>query len=217
MIKVGIIGASGMAGRTIYQLAAAHPELAVTGIVRHEGKARKVLGNDAQLLSGDIFAMIDSLLARFDVIIDAFGTNPADAARHIQLAEKLIGLARQKKLRLIFILGAGSLRTGADQHLLVDDLEKLPNAGDWINVPRQQVKELQYLEAVTDVDWVGISPAATFEPGPAADYRLGKDELLFNDQGESKVTTGTMAEVVINEILAPQFHQERFTVVNTSE
>lgn len=70
MIKVGIIGASGMAGRTIYKLAAATQDLNPIGIVRHEKKAKEVLGDDAQLLSGDIFAMTDSLLSRFDVIID---------------------------------------------------------------------------------------------------------------------------------------------------
>ena len=217
MIKVGIIGASGMAGRTIYKLAAATQDLNQIGIVRHEKKAKEVLGDDVQLLSGDIFAMTDSLLSRFDVIVDAFGTNPADADRHLKLAEKLVNLARKNKIRLIFILGAGSLQTGEDEHLFVDDLEKIPASSSWINTPRQQLKELQYLETITDVDWVGISPAATFEPGPAASYQLGKDTLLYNGQGESKVTTGTMAEVIVKEILVPQFHQERFTVVNTGK
>ncbi|MBB1062984.1 NAD(P)-dependent oxidoreductase [Limosilactobacillus fastidiosus] len=217
MIKVGIIGASGMAGSAIYKLAATQPGLDVTGIVRHEGKAKKVLGSDARLISGDIFSMTDSVLSRFDVIVDAFGTNPANAERHLKLAEKLINLARKDKIRLIFILGAGSLHTGDDQHLFIEDIEKLPNSGSWINTPRQQVKELRYLEAITDVDWVGISPAASFEPGPVSDYQLGKDELMFNDQGESKVTTGTLAEVVVSEIVAPKFHRERFTVVNTEK
>lgn len=114
--------------------------------------------------------MTDSLLSRFDVIVDAFGTNPADADRHLRLAEKLVNLARKNKIRLIFILGTGSLQTGEDEHLFVDDLEKIPASSSWINTPRQQLKELQYLETITDVDWVGISPAATFEPGPAASY-----------------------------------------------
>ena len=112
MIKVGIIGASGMAGRTIYKLAAATQDLNPIGIVRHEKKAKEVLGDDAQLLSGDIFAMTDSLLSRFDVIIDAFGTNPADADRHLKLAEKLINLARKNKIRLIFILVRGACKLG---------------------------------------------------------------------------------------------------------
>lgn len=46
MIKVGIIGASGMAGRTIYKLVAATQDLNPIGIVRHEKKAKEVLGDD---------------------------------------------------------------------------------------------------------------------------------------------------------------------------
>lgn len=40
MTKVGIIGASGMAGSAIYQLAEQQNELEITGIVRNEDKAK---------------------------------------------------------------------------------------------------------------------------------------------------------------------------------
>ncbi|MBC8744008.1 NAD(P)H-binding protein [Lactobacillus sp. Marseille-P7033] len=214
MIRVGIIGASGMAGSAIYKLATAKPELDVTGIVRHENKAREILGNDAKLLSGDIFALNESLLSRFDVIVDAYGTSPENADRQTHLAERLVSIARKNKIRLIFILGAGSLKTGADEHLFVEDIAKMPGAEKWINTPRQQLKELQYLETITDIDWVGISPSAMFEAGPATGYIMGKDQLLFNEQKESKVSTGTVAEVVVDEILAPRHYRERITVVN---
>ncbi|GGI63871.1 NAD(P)-dependent oxidoreductase [Limosilactobacillus caviae] len=214
MIRVGIIGASGMAGSAIYKLATTKPELDVTGIVRHENKAREILGNDAKLLSGDIFALNESLLSRFDVIVDAYGTSPENADRQTRLAERLVSIARKNKIRLIFILGAGSLKTGADEHLFVEDIAKMPGAEKWINTPRQQLKELQYLETITDIDWVGISPSAMFEAGPATGYIVGKDQLLFNEQKESKVSTGTVAEVVVDEILAPRHHRERITVVN---
>ena len=36
MIKVGIIGASGMAGSAIYKLASQQKDLEVTGIIRNE-------------------------------------------------------------------------------------------------------------------------------------------------------------------------------------
>lgn len=217
MIKVGIIGASGMAGRAIYKLAATKPELEVTGIVRHESKAREVLGPDANLISGDIFALNDSLLSRFDVIVDAFSTDPKNADRQVKLAEKLVTLARKNKIRLIFILGAGSLKTGEDRHLFVDDIAKMPGADEWINTPKQQLKELEYLETVVDVDWLGISPSATFEAGEETDYILGQDDLLFDDQHESRVSSGTMARLVVNEILHPEHHQERITIINNED
>ncbi len=214
MTRVGIIGASGMAGREIYKLAEQNPELDVMGIVRDEAKARQILGSHANLLSGNIFSLTDSVLAKFDVIIDAFGTSPDQAEQQVKLAKKLVNLARKNKIKLIFILGAGSLRTGEDQHLFVEDITKLPDADQWINTPRQQLAELRYLEQVTDVDWLGISPSAIFKPGPAHNYRLGKDMLLFDEQGESQVTTGTMAQLVINEVITPTHHQERITIIN---
>lgn len=214
MIRVGIIGASGMAGSAIYKLAVTKPKLEVMGIVRNENKARKILGDDANLISGDIFSLNETLLSRFDVIVDAFNTNPENADQQTKLAEKLVHLARKHKIRLIFILGAGSLRTGKDNHLFVDDIAKMPGAEKWINTPRQQLKELEYLETIADVDWLGISPSALFEPGVTTDYLIGKDELLYNKQNESKVTAGTMAKLVVSEILDPHYHKERITIIN---
>ncbi|QNQ81618.1 NAD(P)-dependent oxidoreductase [Lactobacillus sp. PV012] len=214
MIKVGIIGASGMAGSAIYKLASKQENLEVTGIVRNKDKAVKVLGAEANLLIGDVLSMDAALLQDFDVLVDAFGTAPADAGEQVTLAKKLVDLAKDHDERVIFILGAGSLQTGDDHHLLVEDIEKMPGSQEWVNTPKQQLKELEYLRGVKDVDWVGISPSMEFEAGAETKFKLGHDELLFNDAKESKVTSGTMARVVVNEILDPKHHQERITVVN---
>lgn len=213
-MKVGVIGASEMAGSAIYKLAKQNLEIDVTGIVRHESKAKKVLGDDAKLIVGDIFALSDNILDKFDVIIDAFGTDPKNAEEHVILAKKLINLVRKNKIRVIFILGAGSLHTGDDEHLVVDDIAQMDNADTWINTPRQQLKELEYLNSIDDVDWLGISPAMEFEAGPATKYIEGTDELLYNDDGNSKLTSGTMATVVIKETVDPVHHQERITIAN---
>ncbi len=215
MIKVGIIGASGMAGSAIYQLARQQSALEVTGIVRDEAKAQKILGKQAQLIVGDVLTMDDNQLANFDVIVDAFGTSPDRAEEHVQLAHKLVALARQNNQRLIFILGAGSLHTGDDNHLVIDDLAKIAGADAWINTPRQALNELNYLLTVHDVDWLGISPSNTFEAGPASeDYLVGKDTLLYNDRHESRTTSGTMAKLIISEILQPKYSKERITVAD---
>ena len=172
MKKVGIIGASGMAGSAIYKLAEKNPNIDVVGIVRHEKKAREVLGKDADLIVGDIFDMPDSMLEHFDVIIDAFNTTPENAEEHTKLAKKLMTLAQR------------------DIH---------------------QVDEEDKNE---DADWLGISPSMDFVDGPATDYITGKDELLYNDKGESKLNSGTMAKFLIKEILDPVHHRERITIAN---
>lgn len=203
-----------MAGSAAYELASSRPDIEVTGIVRHKEKAEKVLGKDANLIYGDVLSMDDSILKKFDIIVDALGTTPDEADKQITLAKKLVNLARDNKIKLIFILGAGSLVTGEDKHLVVDDIEKIPGSESWINTPRQQLKELEYLRQVDDVDWMGISPSMQFVAGSETDYELGNDELLYNDAGDSEVTSGTMARVIVNEIENPEYTRERITVVN---
>lgn len=215
MTKVAIIGASGMAGREIYQAASKQADLQVTGIVRNQAKAEKVPGQSAQLIVKDVFKMTNEELGRFDAIVDSFGTDPDHANQQIELAKKLVGAARQNHLRLLFVLGAGSLHTGADRHYVADDLAKAPKAENFINTPLKQLKELQYLRTVKDVDWVGFSPSVLFVPGPASKhYAIGGDDLLFNQAGKSQVTAGTMGEVIAQELEKPAHHYQRLTVVD---
>lgn len=62
---------------------------------------------------------------------------------------------------------------------------------------------------------MGISPLIEFEPGPTQDYVIGGNELLFNSKGDSTVTAGTMATVVVDEIKENKHHHERITGVNS--
>jgi hypothetical protein len=138
---------------------------------------------------------------------------PPQAYQHLDLAARLVALLRGTLTpRLVFILGAGSLTTGENHHLLVEDLRRLPGAEAWIATPENQIKELRFLQCVDDVNWVAVSPSQTFVPGKATGFVLGRDELLVASDGSSHVTTGTMAVAMLNEIERPTHVRERFTV-----
>jgi putative NADH-flavin reductase len=149
----------------------------------------------------------------FDVIINAYATEPFKAYKHVDLASKLVALFRETNTpRLFFILGAGSLKTGDDQHLFVEDIRNHPGSEAWISIPENQLKELLFLKEVDNVNWVGVSPSAIFEIGEKKELVLGKDELLVASDNSSHTTTGTMAVAIIDEIENPTHYQERFTV-----
>ena len=98
----------------------------------------------------------------------------------------------------------------------VNDARKTPGAEEWISIPEQQLAELNFLKTTTTLNWTGISPANQYVDGPASDTILyGDDDLLFNDSGESIVTTGTMAQVIVKEILHPTHQRSRMTVANS--
>ncbi|MFT9273041.1 MAG: NAD(P)H-binding protein [Liquorilactobacillus nagelii] len=216
-MKITIIGATGMAGKELTSEALKRGH-SVTAIGRSSEKLAKLAaGKDSQQLktvAKDAFALTKADLADSDVIVDAFASSPDQAYLHVDLATKLIAMFRGAKQRLVFILGAGSLKTGEDHHLFVHDMEKNPKVQAIIEVPRNQFAELTFLRTVKNVDWVGVSPAINFHPGAATELLLGKDELLFNDKGVSETSAGTMAVAILNEIEKPQHQKERFTVAD---
>ena len=215
MTKIGIIGATGMAGSAIFR-EAQKAGLEVTAIVRNSSKAKKLLGDNIEVLENDAFELSKNDLANFDVLVNAFSTAPSQAYQHVDLAAHLIHLFREtEQPRLIFILGAGSIHSGEDRHLVVEDIKKTPGSEEWIATPENQLAELHFLQEVKNVNWTGISPGASFVAGPAAENILyGKEELLVDKNGQSETTAGTMAKVIVKEIQEPTHKRERFTVAN---
>lgn len=217
MTKVGIIGATGMAGSATFK-AAQNAGLDVTAIVRNADKAKQNLGSDIQILETDAFNLTKSDLEQFDVVVDAFATAPEQAYLHTDLAAHLVAVLRETDSpRLIFILGAGSSFVGnvEQRHYAYDDIKADPNNAAWQSIPENQLYELNFLKDVKNVNWTGISPGQLFVPGELATKILyGKDDMLFDEQGRSQTTSETMAKAIIDEIIAPAHKQERFIVTN---
>lgn len=217
MTKVGIIGATGMAGLATFK-AAQNAGLDVTAIVRNANKAKQNLGSDIQILETDAFNLTKSDLEQFDVVVDAFATAPEQAYLHTDLAAHLVAVLRETDSpRLIFILGAGSSFVGnvEQRHYAYDDIKADPNNAAWQSIPENQLYELNFLKDVKNVNWTGISPGQLFVPGELATKILyGKDDMLFDEQGRSQTTSETMAKAIIDEIITPAHKQERFIVTN---
>lgn len=211
-MRIGIIGATGNAGRAIFGEARSRGH-DVTALVRDPDRARELFGSEAAVVTKDAFDLALDDLRDFDVVVDAFSVPPAQAYRHVDLATRLISLLRATdRPRIVFIVGAGSLRTGADRHLFVEDLRRSPDAAAWIGTPESQLKELEFLRGVDNVNWVAVSPSATFSPGDATGFVLGRDVLLVAADGNSHLSTGTMAIALLDEIENPTHIRERFTV-----
>ncbi|EHL97075.1 hypothetical protein HMPREF9103_02131 [Lentilactobacillus parafarraginis F0439] len=214
-LKIGVIGATGMAGSAITK-AALDQGIEVTAFIRNEEKARGMFGDQPTYRVIDVFDIGKPDIADLDVVVDAFspGHDPKNVDQHLELAQHLVELVKgSDKPRLFFILGAASLNIGGGKQLL-DQLETLPNKEQWIATPRAQHKEYNFLLQAKDVNWVAISPSRTFKPGDFAPYELGHNDVLTNAEGKSEVTSGTVGRVIVDEIMNPAHHNERFTVVN---
>ena len=63
------------------------------------------------------------------------------------------------------------------------------------------------------IDWTYFSPAAFFQPGErTGKFRLGKDDLITDEKGNSRISLEDYAIALVNELENPQHRRERFTI-----
>jgi putative NADH-flavin reductase len=64
-----------------------------------------------------------------------------------------------------------------------------------------------------DLDWTVLSPAIMIEPGERTGrFRLGRDQVVADEKGDSKISTGDYAVAMIDELERPAHIKERFTL-----
>ena len=64
-----------------------------------------------------------------------------------------------------------------------------------------------------ELQWTFLSPAATIVPGErTGHYRVGKDQVLKDEKGESKISTQDYAVAMLDELDHPRHICERFTI-----
>jgi putative NADH-flavin reductase len=65
----------------------------------------------------------------------------------------------------------------------------------------------------SELDWTSLCPAAYFEPGPRTGvFRLGRDELIANAQGESRISMEDFAIALVDELERPAHSRQRFSI-----
>lgn len=214
MKKLVLIGASGFVGASLLH-EAIERGYSVKAIVRHPEKV-SVSNPNLELVKVDIMDTegLAAQLAGADAVISAYNpgwTNPdiaVDTDRGYKSIIKAVKQAGIKRLQVVG--GAGSLfvapgKTVVDSGAIPDAI--LPGVLALAKVLKED------LTSEKDLDWVFFSPAGTIAPGErTGKYRLGKDDLIVDGHGESKISVEDYAKAMIDELEKPQHHQERFTI-----
>jgi putative NADH-flavin reductase len=200
-MKVALIGATGNAGsRILAELARRGHE--ITAIVRNPDKVPTQPGVTAR--KGDVSDQghLAELLAGHDVAVSAVHFAQSDP-------RKLIGAARSSAVkRYLVVGGAGSLEVAPGVRLV--DTPGFPKA--YKPEASAGAAFLDLLRQERELDWTFISPSAIFVPGERTGrFRLGKDQLLTNDQGSS-ISFEDYAVALADEVERPAHSRQRFTV-----
>lgn len=216
MKDIVLIGASGFVGSAILKEALNRGHK-VTAIVQDPEKI-KVTDKNLTVVKADATDpdTLSELAKGKQAIISAYNPGWANPHMYEQTLEnypKIVEGAKKAAVkRLLIVGGAGTLFVKPGVRLI--DTGTLPEA--WL----PGVKSLGefYLNTLTkekDIDWVFFSPAGNLgNMGPGVrtgKYRLGKDDMLFDENGESFISVEDYAVAMIDELEQENHHYERFT------
>ncbi len=211
-MKVAIIGASGNIGSVIRDEALSRGHQ-VTAIVRNPEKIA-VKNPSLTKVKGDVLKdKVEALVKGHDAVITAYNpgwTNPDIYDETIKAYQAIInGVKKSGVKRLLVVGGAGSLEVSPGVQLI--DTMTVP---DLIKKGILGLREVLYtLRKEKDLDWTFLSPAGTISPGErTGKFRLGKDQLIKDKNGDSKISIQDYAVAMLDELEKPKHKQERFTL-----
>lgn len=212
MARITVLGGTGYAGSNLVAEAAKRGH-EVVAYSRHtpESPVPGVEYRTADLLED---ATVEAAVEGADVVVSALSPRGELAGKLRDLEARLATVAASKNVRIGVIGGAGSLAVSEGGPRVMDT----PNFPDAFKDEASEMGAvLEDLRAnTTGLDWFYVSPAGGFggfAPGEArGTYRVGKDVLLVDDQGESFISGADLALAIVDEIEKPQHHNERFTV-----
>lgn len=201
-MNIAILGATGNVGSVILNEALQRGHC-VTAIARSAAR----LPDQAQVVrrSLDITdeAALSATLVEHDAVISALKFTGLDVP-------SLLRAVRESRVkRLLVVGGAGSLEM--QPGLALVDAPQFP--AEYKTEALGGRDFLRALQNETEIDWTFLSPSAFLFPGPATGkFRLGRDQLLIDAEGNSSVSIGDFAVAMLNELEQPQHARQRFTV-----
>lgn len=201
-MNVALIGATGNIGSRILAELVARGHR-VTAIARNAEKVPA--GNGVTPKRGDIMdeASLAALLEGHDAAISSVHFLASDP-------HKLIGAVKASGVkRYLVVGGAGSLDVAPGVRLV--DVPDFPAI--YKDEALKGAAYLDLLRAETALDWTFLSPSAMIVPGErTGTFRLGRDQLLADAAGDSRISMEDYAVALVDELETPKHSRARFTV-----
>ncbi|MEC5146179.1 NAD(P)-dependent oxidoreductase [Chitinophaga sp. 212800010-3] len=207
-MKVAIIGASGFIGSAILNEALNRGH-EVTAIVRNPEKI-EVKNDRLTVRKGDATdeAALTPLLAGNEAVIVSYSAH--DTPTYVKAIHAILNATKKNGIRrLLAVSGAGSLEIAPGVQLL--DTPEFP--AEWKEGASATREAFYIIRQSNDLDWTVLSPAMMIQPGErTGKFRLGKDQVVFNEKGESKISSADYAVALIDELEQPKHIKQRFTL-----
>ena len=207
-MKVVLFGASGMIGSRILRELVTRGH-SVTAVVRDTAKLPEMEGMTAR--QGDCLDpdSVTAVVRGADAVISAYAPGFTSLGNLVIATKALIaGLQKAGVRRLLVVGGAASLEVAPGVQLL--DTPMFPP--DWKGIALAHRDALDVIKGA-DLEWTSLSPAALIEPGArTGKFRLGLDQLVVDEKGDSKISAEDFAVAMVDEFEKGEHVRQRFTV-----
>ncbi|QTC92427.1 NAD(P)-dependent oxidoreductase [Brevundimonas goettingensis] len=199
-MKIAVLGASGRAGSEITKELASRGH-SVTAIARKPEAIPAADGvTPVQGDASDATALAE-LIKGSDAVVSALHFD-------VPAATLLSALKTAGVPRLLVTGGAASLEVAPGVRLI--DTPEFPE--EWKVFAQGGITFLDALKTEKDIDWTFFSPAAVIEEGPRLGrFRLGTDQLVTDDKGESRISFADYAIAMADEVEQHRHPKARFT------
>ena len=171
-MKIVIFGPTGVIGSRI--------------VAELERRGHRVVGA-SRATGADVTdpAQVAETVAGADAVVSAISARTGDFTLADAASSLADGLRRAGVRRLVVVGGAGSLEVQPGVRLVdTPDFHE-----QWKPEALAQADALEVYRGIEDLDWTYVSPAASIHPGERTGaYRLGGDQLLVDEQGNSEIT-----------------------------
>jgi len=200
-MNIVLAGATGNIGSRILDEALSRGHR-VTGLTRDPAKLAPRNGLQAMKANTSDVAAFADALAGHDAAILSVKWNEND------VHQVLDALRKAGTKRCLFVVGAGSLlRKDGRTHF-----EHMAEKGVQPPTSKPAALALAEVQKVTDLEWTAISPPASIQAGErTGTFRLGRDDLLEDDKGDSRISREDFAIAILDEIEKPRHIRQRFT------
>lgn len=207
-MHITLYGATGKSGSRIL------PELLsrghqVTAIARNPAKLAAQPG--LTVAKGDVSSAheIATKIEGVDAVVSAYGPPPDDTDQLLPVIEHFIEAVKEAgSPRFLVVGGAGSLEVAPG----VTGIDSGHLPAEWMPIAVSHANALKLLQK-SDINWTYFSPAGFFVPGERTEkFRLGTNQLIVNEQGDSRISLEDYAIALVDELEKPQFERARFTI-----
>lgn len=208
-MKVAVLGGTGNIGRRLVSEALERGHR-VTVLARRTERPLSELGVGVQRADLHQPQELEAGIQGQDALISAVGPGPGEPASIVVDAARAVAAAcmRAEVPRVLIVGGAGSLNVKPGLELLLS--EGFPPSSREIALAHREALEIW--RKVKELDWTVISPPALIYPGARSGrYRTGHNDVLFDAEGQSRISLEDFALAVVDELERHAHGHERIT------